>query len=240
MERLDKILSSQGICSRKEAKSLANKQKIKVNNEIVRRSDIKIDPTSDIIEVDGRIVEYKQYVYIMMNKPKGVVSASTDKREKTVIDLLPEQLKRKDLFPAGRLDKDTTGLLIITNDGEFAHRMLSPKKKVYKLYEALLDGELSEQQKDILESGITMNDGTAFKPAKISFPDSGDKTKAHIEICEGKFHQVKKMFAFVGLTVVELRRLRVGGLFLDGKLKEGECKFLTNFELSVIFDSENS
>lgn len=240
MERLDKILSSQGICSRKEAKSLAGKQKIKVNNEIVRKCDIKVDPKSDIIEVDGRMVKYNKYVYIMMNKPKGVVSASTDKREKTVIDLLPADLKRNNLFPAGRLDKDTTGLLIITDDGDFAHKMLSPKNKVYKLYEAELDGELTDSQKDVLEGGIEMSDGTVFKPARISFPSSDDKTRVHIEICEGKFHQVKRMFAFVGRTVVQLKRLRIGELLLDERLGEGGCKFLTDFELAVIFNRENN
>ncbi len=240
MERLDKILSSQGICSRKEAKSLANKQRIKINNEIIRRSDIKIDPERDIIEVDGRQIEYKRYIYIMMNKPKGVLSASTDKRAETVIDLLPDKFRRNNLFPAGRLDKDTTGLLIITDDGDFAHRMLSPKKNVYKLYTAKLDGELSKQQAEILESGIELQDGTVFKPARVNFPDENDKTIANIEICEGKFHQVKKMFSYVGLNVVELKRLRIGDLWLDENLDAGECKFLTDFELNSIFGCHNS
>lgn len=240
MERLDKILSSQGICSRKEAKSLVSKQKIKVNNEIIRRSDIKIDPDNDIIEVDGKQINYQKYVYIMMNKPKGILSASNDKRAKTVIDLLPTEFLRNNLFPAGRLDKDTTGLLIITDDGDFAHRMLSPKKNVYKLYTAKLDGVLTDKQAEILENGIEMNDGTVFKPAKVHFPDLSNRTIANIEICEGKFHQVKKMFAFVGLTVVELKRLRIGNLWLDENLVEGESRFLSKTELNSIFDCQNS
>lgn len=238
MERLDKILSSQGICSRKEAKSLALKQRIKINGETVKRSDVKINPDIDIIEVDGKAVNYRKFVYIMMNKPKGVLSASTDKRDKTVIDLLPDEFKRKNLFPAGRLDKDTTGLLIITDDGDFAHRMLSPKKKVYKLYEAKLDGKLSDSQIKTLENGIELDDGTYFKPARLSIPDSSDPKSVHIEICEGKFHQVKRMFAYVGLTVTDLKRLKIGGLILDTQLSEGKCKYLDKYELKSVFDSE--
>lgn len=236
MERLDKILASQGICSRKEAKSLAMKQRIKINGTVVRRSDIKTDPDNDIIEVDGVTVTYRRYVYIMMNKPKGVLSASSDKNAQTVIDLLPEHFRRKELFPAGRLDKDTTGLLIITDDGEFAHRMLSPKKHVYKLYNAVLDGELGDEQIAILENGIDLSDGTRFKPAKVSIPDKKDRTSINIEICEGKYHQVKRMFEFVGLTVTELCRLKIGGLELDKKLTYGECRYLEDFELKHIFN----
>lgn len=236
MERLDKILASQGICSRKEAKSLAANQRIKINGTVVRRSDIKTDPDNDIIEVDGVAVTYRRYVYIMMNKPKGVLSASSDKNARTVIDLLPEHFKRRDLFPAGRLDKDTTGLLIITDDGDFAHRMLSPKKHVYKLYNAVLDGELSDKQIKILENGIDLPDGTRFKPARVSIPDEKDRTSINIEICEGKYHQVKRMFEFVGLTVTELCRLRMGGLELDKKLTYGECRYLEDFELKHIFN----
>ena len=175
-----------------------------------------------------------------MNKPKGVLSASNDKHAKTVIDLLPTEFMRSNLFPAGRLDKDTTGLLIITDDGDFAHRMLSPKKNVYKLYTAKLDGVLTDKQAEILENGIEMKDGTVFKPARVHFPDLSNKTVANIEICEGKFHQVKKMFAFVGLTVVELKRLRIGNLWLDENLVEGESKFISEIELNSIFDCQNS
>lgn len=240
MERLDKILSSQGICSRKEAKGLVMKQKIKINGALVRRSDIKINPDCDIIEVDGVAVEYRPFVYIMMNKPKGVLSASNDRNAKTVIDLLPDNYKRKGLFPAGRLDKDTTGLLIITDDGDFAHRMLSPKKHVYKLYNASLDGELTDIMVQTLENGIELADGTEFKPARISFPDSNDRTSVNIEICEGKYHQVKRMFEFVGLFVTELKRIRIGSLYLDRNLSDGECRFLKELELKDIFNRHNN
>lgn len=236
MERLDKILTSQGICSRKEAKSLALKQKIKINGTVTRRSDIKIDPDNDIIEIDGAPVTYRRCVHIMMNKPKGVLSASNDRNSLTVIDLLPEEFKRKDLFPAGRLDKDTTGLLIITDDGDFAHRMLSPKSHVYKLYNAVLNGELSDEQIKILENGIELPDGTRFRPARVSIPDESNRTSANIEICEGKYHQVKRMFEYVGLSVQELCRLRIGNLYLDKKLTYGECRYLEDFELKDVFD----
>lgn len=239
MERLDKILSSQGICSRKEAKALAADGKIKINGTPARRADIKLDPEKDIVEIDGNVLDYKRFVYIMMNKPKGVLSASSDKRDKTVIDLLPDELQRGGLFPAGRLDRDTTGLLIITDDGDFAHRMLSPKKHVYKLYRAVLDGELSDEQIKTLEGGIELKDGTCFKPARVNIPDSSDRRIAEIEICEGKFHQVKKMFSFVGLEVVDLKRLRIGGLWLDADLDEGSSRYLSDFELKFIFDCHN-
>lgn len=240
MERLDKILTSQGICSRKEAKSLVQKQKIKINGTVIRKSDIKIDPDSDIIEVDGLTVLYKRYVYIMMNKPSGVLSASTDKNAKTVIDLLPEEFKRRNLFPAGRLDKDTTGLMIITDDGDFAHRMLAPKNHVYKLYNAILDGNLNDSCIKTLEKGIVLSDGTQFKPARVSFPDTSDKTSVNIEICEGKFHQVKRMFEYVGFSVVKLKRIRIGSLELDNNLPEGCCRYLEDFELNCIFNGNNS
>lgn len=239
MERLDKILSSQGVCSRKEAKSLVLKQRIKINGELVRKSDIKINPDSDIIEIDGVKLSYMRYVYIMMNKPKGVLSASTDKHTQTVIDLLPQEYRRNGLFPAGRLDKDTTGLLIITDDGDFTHRMLSPKKHIYKKYRAWLDCELTTGGIAALENGVELEDGTYFQPAKISFAND-DKTVADIEICEGKFHQVKRMFAYVGCEVQELKRLKIGGLSLDENLLVGECRYLTEYELISIFDGDIS
>ena len=238
MERLDKILSSQGICSRKDVKTLIKNKRVKINGAFPPKSDIKLDPEHDTIEIDGSPVIYRKYIYIMMNKPQGVLSASSDSRDTTVVDLLPEELKRKSLFPAGRLDKDTTGLLIITDDGAFAHNMLSPKKHVPKLYHAVLDGDLTDSSKHILENGITLNDGTVYKPASIGFLDS--RHEVSVEICEGKFHQVKRMFEFVGLTVVKLKRIRIGNLKLDESLNKGDCRLLSNDELTAIWDSNNS
>lgn len=240
MERLDKILSSQGVCSRKEVKSFLKNKRIKINGEFPLKSDTKIDPECDIIEIDGEPLPYRKFIYIMMNKPKGVLSASNDSRAQTVIDLLPENLRRRNLFPAGRLDKDTTGLLIITDDGDFAHNMLSPKKHVWKLYKATLDGELSDKNKSILENGVAFPDGTSYKPARLYINDESNRREVEIEICEGKFHQVKKMFEFVNLTVVELQRLRIGNLNLDENLVEGECRLLSAAEISSIFRGNNS
>ena len=240
MERLDKILSSQGICSRKEVKNFIKNKRIKINGTHPIKSDTKVDPENDIIEIDGEKLEYQKYIYIMMNKPQGVLSASDDRRAETVIDILPDNLKRKNLFPAGRLDKDTTGLLIITDDGEFAHNMLSPKKHVWKLYHAVLDGELTDEKKKILENGITLSDGTNFKPARVCIKDENNRREAEIEICEGKFHQVKKMFAFVELTVTKLDRIRIGNLYLDENLVEGGCRLLSPDEIQLIFRGNNS
>lgn len=238
MERLDKILSSQGICSRKEAKNLVKEKRIKINGDYPKKSDIKLDPECDIIELDGKPFSYSRFIYIMMNKPEGVLSASNDKNAKTVIDLLPPELVRPGLFPAGRLDKDTTGFILITNDGELAHNMLSPKKHIPKLYSVMLDAPLSESGKASLENGITLLDGTVFMPAKIQIPDESLRQNVLIEICEGKFHQVKKMFEHIGLTVLKLKRIRMGGLELDLKLSPGECKVLTKSELDLIFSRD--
>ena len=237
MERLDKILSSQGICSRKEAKELAADKKITVNGITVRRSDIKLDPDNDIIEIAGNRLQYRKYVYIMMNKPEGVLSASNDRSAETVIDLLPDRYKRPGLFPAGRLDRDTTGLLIITDDGDFAHNMLSPKKHVAKLYKATLDSPVTKEDIAVLESGITLRGGTSYRPAKV-LECEGNTVK--IEITEGKFHEVKNMFAYVGKTVQMLERLRIGGLVLDKNLGRGECRYLNDFEISSVFHSDNN
>lgn len=235
MERLDKILSSQGICTRKEARKLAADKKITVNGITVRKTDIKIDPENDIIEVGGKRVEYKKYVYIMMNKPKGVLSASNDRNAPTVIDLLNDDYKRNGLFPAGRLDRDTTGLLIITDDGDFAHRFLSPKNHVPKLYKATLDKPITDSDKQILEQGMTLSDGTKYSGGKVK---NTNGCTVEIEICEGKFHQVKNMFAFVGKTVKKLERLRIGGLYLDKNLSHGEYRYLNDFEIASIFNSD--
>lgn len=240
MMRLDKFLTSQNVCSRRDASKLAREGRIKVNGIAAANSDKKIDPDHDIIEVDGRTIAYSRYIYIMMNKPKGVLSASADKRAATVIDLLPEELKRRGLFPAGRLDKDTTGLLIITDDGDFAHKMLAPKSGVFKLYRALLDKPLTDEGKAALENGITLPDSTKFQPALVHFSESGDKKDVLIRISEGKFHEVKRMFAHVGCKVENLERLAIGNLFLDKNLLPGDVRLISLEELKTIFCGHNS
>lgn len=236
MDRLDKILVSQNIGSRREVQKLIRDGAVCVNGECIKQPQHKADAASDKIMVGGKPIIYSKFVYIMMNKPAGVLSASNDRRAKTVIDLVPEEYRRPGLFPAGRLDKDTEGLLIITNDGEFAHNMLSPKKYVEKKYIAKLDSEITEDMIRQFENGITFADGTQCLPAKLEInSELGDKTVAVVTICEGKFHQVKKMFAVCGKNVVHLKRISIGGLYLDGNLTIGSCKLLTELDKMSVF-----
>lgn len=234
MDRIDKILVSQGIGSRREVQKLIKSGDVTVNGEIIRKPEFKADAENDKIIISGKEVNYSKHIYIMMNKPAGVVSASSDNYDKTVIDILPDEYKRKGLFPAGRLDKDTEGLLIITDDGDFAHRMLSPKKHVDKQYIAKLDGEITEKIIQKFEQGIIFADGTKCLPAKLEIYNN-DKKTGLVTICEGKFHQVKKMFISCGLNVVHLERISIGNLYLDGNLPIGSCKLLTNLDKKLIF-----
>lgn len=234
-ERLDKVISTQTSYSRKDIKRMAKQSEICVNGSVCKNADIKIDPENDEVTVKGEKIAYKQYVYYMMNKPKGVLSASNDKNAQTVIDILPQELYRKNLFPAGRLDKDTTGLLIITDDGDFAHRMLAPNKKVYKHYIATLDKPLTDDVKEKFESGIVLADGTVCQKA---FFDKLTDNTALVKICEGKFHQVKKMFSACSYIVEELRRVQIGNLHLDENLSQSEVRELTQVEKDAIFDSD--
>lgn len=234
-ERLDKIIAAQGIASRSEAKDLIRRGFVTVEGELVRSPEAKVDPNTARIAVRGMPLNYRRHLYIMMNKPAGVLSASRDSRSKTVIDLLPPALRRRGLFPAGRLDRDTTGFILITDDGELAHRMLSPKSHVYKLYEAKCDRELTEDDVRRFAQGIVCG-SESFLPAemKIIAPDT-----ALVEICEGKFHQIKKMFSAVGAEVTALRRLRIGEVELDPRLAPGKCRELTTEETDVIISQKH-
>lgn len=234
MDRLDKILVSQGIGSRREVQKHIKSGDVTVNGEIVRRPETKADAENDEITVLGKVLNYSKHIYIMMNKPAGVVSAVSDNHDKTVIDILPDEYRRKGLFPAGRLDKDTEGLLIITDDGDFAHKMLSPKKHVDKQYFAQLDGEITEEIICKFEQGIVFSDGTKCLPAKLEIYKN-DKKTGIVTICEGKFHQVKKMFISCGLNVVHLERISIGNLYLDSNLPRGGSKLLTNLDKRLIF-----
>lgn len=233
LERLDKILSGQNIATRSEAKKLALKCRLEVNGKITRRSNIKVDPEKDVIVVNGVRLVYKKQLYLMMNKPSGVLSASRDRNAATVLDLLPKELRREGMFPAGRLDKDTTGLLLLTDDGELGHRMLSPKKHVYKLYSVECDKLLSEDDVTRFAQGISSGEDT-FLPAAMKI--TGDNS-ALVEICEGKFHQIKRMFHAVGAEVTALKRLRIGGVYLDDSLSEGQWRELTDEEIRLITDN---
>ena len=234
MERLDKLISSQRADGRKEVQKLIKSGAVLVNGKICKKPDTKVDPDKDEIVVDGQALNYSKYIYIMMNKPAGVVSATEDRQFKTVIDIIPEDMKRKGLFPVGRLDRDTEGLLLITDDGDFAHSITSPKKHVDKKYVAKLDGEITEDTVKAFSDGIEFSDGTKCRSAVLEC-DENDKKTGIVTICEGKYHQVKKMFLCCGLKVVHLQRISIGGLYLDSNLHIGECKLLTDMKRKGLF-----
>ena len=232
VERIDKILSSRNTEGRSAAKALIKAGRVTANGVTVRRPEEKFDPEQTEIRIDGERISISRFVYIMMNKPKGVLSASNDKHSRTVIDLLPEEMKRHGLFPAGRLDKDTEGFILITNDGELAHKMLAPKSHVYKLYEAECDRSLTDCDAAAFEKGIRLGE-LEFMPAEMKIIE---KNKALVEICEGKFHQIKRMFHAVGAEVTALKRLRIGQVFLDEALDPGKSRYLTDQELIDILN----
>lgn len=233
MERLDKIIASQGKYSRSEVKKLVKAGLVTLNGRVVKSSDIKCDVNTDVISIDGVSLNYKKHIYIMLNKPKGVISATEDPSQKTVIDLVPKELMRQGLFPAGRLDGDTTGFVLITDDGDFAHRILSPKNHIMKTYHATLQRELTDEDVVKFKEGLTLGDGTKCLEAHVRMlPDR--ENVAEVIICEGKYHQVKRMFASLGNKVLELRRVKMGGLELDESLKEGKCRELTDEEVKAI------
>lgn len=232
-ERLDKFLTSQGLGTRKEVGKWIRGGLVTVQGSVVRDTGAKVNPDQDVIAVEGQKITYRKHLYVMMNKPAGVLSATEDRRAKTVLDLLPEEWFRRGLFPAGRLDKDTTGLLLITDDGDLAHRMLSPKKHVYKLYRAVVDGPLTERDIEAFSQGVTWGQ-ERYAPARLSL-EKGQNCVGLVEIREGRFHQVKRMFASRGREVIQLHRLRIGNLWLDPDLPEGACRLLTPEEVESIF-----
>lgn len=233
-QRFDKIIASQFNISRKDARAGIRKGKGVVDGQVVKDPAAQISVNSQIV-FDGKKLNYKEHIYILMNKPKGVLSASSDKKKQTVVDLVPKELKRNNLFPVGRLDKDTTGLLIITDDGEFAHNAISPKKDIFKTYIAELDGEVTEQMVDIFANGVVLADGTVCKKAYLK-PLYGNK--AEIKISEGKYHQIKRMFGRVGLGVNELSRVAFGTLHLTDDLKLGECRELETWEIKAVLSQD--
>lgn len=234
MERIDKILASQGTLSRRDVKEMIKKGRVTLNGKVVKDSAVKVDINADTVAVDGTQILLKKHIYIMMNKPQGVVSASDSDTDETVVDLVPNELFRKGLFPAGRLDKDTTGFVLITDDGDFAHKILSPKNHIFKTYLARLQHELTESDIKMLENGITLSDGTTLKEAKVEIVEQTETPLVKIMICEGKYHQVKRMFAAAGNKVVALHRSKMGDLELDANLNPGECREITPEELEKI------
>ena len=227
--RLDKFLSDSTDMSRKDIKQLIKKKAVTVNGEIITKPEIQVSE-SDEVAVSGQAVSYKRFVYLILNKPAGYVSATEDKKYPVVTDLVPEEYRHFDVFPAGRLDIDTEGLLILTNDGEFVHEITSPKKNVYKRYFAKLDKPAEEADKEVFAGGMEFKDFTA-KPARLEICD--DAHEAFVEIAEGKFHQVKRMFERVGKTVIYLKRVSIGGLVLPDGLELGKT---TEIELDELLE----
>ena len=235
MERLDKIISNLGYGSRKEIKALVKKGLVKVDGEVVKDNGVLIDPEKSVININGEDLFYREYIYLMMNKPDGVISATYDNREETVIDLLEVEHQVFNPFPVGRLDKDTVGLLLLTNDGELNHRLISPKWHVDKVYYAKIDKAVDEKDVEAFKNGITLDDGYKCKEGKLEIINSSNEgAEVMVTIQEGKYHQVKRMFEALGKTVVYLKRTEFGGLPLDQELEEGEYRELTEDVLALL------
>jgi 16S rRNA pseudouridine516 synthase len=231
--RLDKYLCDMGVGSRREIKEFCKKGRICVNDKVVKSSDIKISVGKEIVLFDGVEIIFEKYEYYMLNKPAGVVSATVDNTCKTVIDLI-ESNRKKDLFPVGRLDKDTVGLLLITNDGELSHKLLSPSKHIPKKYFVRVSGELRPEHIKICQQGIKLEENFVTKPSELKILSSGKISEAELTICEGKFHQVKRMMQAFGCNVIYLKRISMGHLILDENLQEGQYRRLTESEIEVL------
>ncbi len=232
MIRLDKFLADAGVGSRSQVKVLIKKGMVKVNDNVIMLPDSKIDTDNDIVLADGEIVNYKEYSYFMFNKPAGCITATNDKKDKTVLDYFKD-VKARGLFPVGRLDKDTEGLLIITNDGDLSHDLLSPKKHVDKTYFVKTDIEISEEVLRSLEAGVDIGDDKLTLPAKAAYA-SEDKKETFLTITEGRFHQVKRMYYAFDAEVTYLKRLTMGSLKLDENLALGEFRELTAEEVESL------
>ena len=230
--RLDKFLSNNNFVSRTDCKKAAKEGRIKVNGVVFKDTSVKIDEDIDVIEYNGVVVNYKKFTYLMLNKPVGYISSTDDPRKKTVLELLPDNYRSMGLFPCGRLDIDTTGLLILTNDGQLAHRLLSPKNHVYKTYFFECSPSLTDESVRHLETGVDIGEKEITKPAVLC-PDD-NLSSGTIAITEGKFHQIKRMFEQVGSKIVKLRRIKFADIELDYSLKEGEWRPLTEKETEVL------
>lgn len=230
-QRLDKIIASTGKWSRREVKTLVRQGRVLVNGFPARSADEKADPETAEIAVNGEVLSYRRFTWLMLNKPAGYLSATEDGKGATVLDLLPEDLRRQGLFPVGRLDKDTEGLLLLTNEGGLAHELLSPKYHVEKEYYARVAGRLTEEDCRAFAAGMTLDDGLSCRPAGLEILTAGKESEARVTLREGKFHQVKRMLACRGKPVLYLERVRMGNLPLDRSLSRGEFRFLTEEEL---------
>ena len=236
--RLDKFLSTTGTCSRTEAKKAIRAKAVAVNSTVAKSGDMQIDPDIDKISFYGEDIIYREHTYIMMNKPDGVVSATDDGKDKTVIELLPESIQSSKLFPCGRLDKNTLGLILITDDGDLAHELLSPKSHVSKIYKFKSADPISIADEELFEKGITLADGYRTMPAKIELTDSRDE--GYITLKEGKYHQIKRMLGALNNKIIYLERISFGPLTLDKALNRGEWRYLTEEEENLLKNHKTS
>lgn len=232
MERLDKVLAGTGRWSRREVKLLVRQGLVRLNGAAAGSAEEKCDPETAVITVNGETVVLRRFTYVLLHKPGGVLTATEDRRQETVMELLPQELRRVGLAPVGRLDKDTEGLLLLTNDGELTHRLLSPKYHVDKRYFARVDGHLTAAHTETFAKGMTLGDGLKCLPARLEIlPDNG----CIVTVREGKFHQVKRMLASCGAPVVYLKRLSMGPLVLGDELGRGEHRMLREEEVAALY-----
>lgn len=232
--RVDKLLSNVGVASRAELKKYCKQGLISVNGKVINNPGVQVDSESDDIRFNGEKIVYREFVYIMLNKPDGYISATFDKYDPIVLDLIDQSYLVFEPFPVGRLDKDTEGLLVLTNNGQLAHRVLSPKKHVPKTYYAKIQGKVTEEDILAFEKGVILDDGYETMPSQLKILKSDDMSEIELTIHEGKFHQVKRMFESVGKKVVYLKRLSMGKLKLDESLGLGEYRELTEEEVKLI------
>jgi 16S rRNA pseudouridine516 synthase len=236
-QRLDKILSNIGYGTRKEVKDLIKAGVVQVDGRIAKDSGLQVDPISQTININNEDLVYREFIYIMMNKPQGVVSATEDNRDTTVVDLLDKSLQAFDPAPVGRLDKDTEGFLLLTNDGQLAHKLLAPKKHVPKTYFAHIEGRVEEADIVAFKNGVILDDGYETLPAELKILVQGEVSQVEIIIYEGKFHQIKRMFQAVDKEVIYLKRMAMGNLKLDENLETGEYRELREEELMLLQES---
>ena len=233
-QRLDKIIASTGKFSRREVKSLVRQGLVLVDGRLAASPEEKVDPESAELMVQGEVLTYRRYTWVILNKPAGYLSATEDGRGKTVLDLLPEELRRQNLFPVGRLDKDTEGLLLLTNEGGLAHDLLSPRHHVDKVYYPRISGRLTEEDCQAFAAGMVLDDGLVCQSAGLEILSAGEESEAYVTLREGKFHQVKRMLAQRGKPVEYLERVQMGNLTLDSQLPRGSYRFLTDKEIQEL------
>lgn len=232
--RLDKLLAHTGYGTRKDVKELLKKKRVTVDEGIMTKGNLHVDPVEQVIKVDEQRIHYKKHVYLMLHKPQDYISATVDDRDKTVIDLVPISFQHYDLAPVGRLDKDTEGLILLTNDGMLNHIVTSPKNEIFKTYYAKVTGVVKEEHIAAFKAGVVLDDGYKTKQANLEIVKSADVSEIKLSISEGKFHQVKRMFRSIGMEVIYLKRLTIGELTLDEALPIGKTRQLKEVEMNYL------